>query len=235
MYKLKKIIPYLLIAIISLAIATGAYFKLEAVSAKNGILDSGISYLVPTRDIGAYEGIKEADLSFKKFPVEMPGAISYPDLIIGKVAKDPLNEGWPISEDKLIDSEKTDNRQIVAIFTDYTRSGGAVSGDIVDVYRVYPEDSARKVERIAQNSRVISITNSKGQSSGQTESSALSIGLENINIETVKLSVKPEEVLKLVPGALIDNANYVLVVKHKETNYPILRNEGEENAEKNSE
>ena len=68
MYKLKKIIPYLLIRAISFAVAAGAYYKLETVSAENQ--PTGISYLVPNRNISVYEHIKEADLSFKNFPVE---------------------------------------------------------------------------------------------------------------------------------------------------------------------
>jgi len=235
MYKLKKIIPYLLIIAISFAVAAGAYYKLETVSAENQ--PTGISYLVPNRNISAYEHIKEADLSFKNFPVEMPGAITNSDEVVGKVTKYPLAEGWPIDKSKLTDPENIDNRQLVTIFVDYARSGGATSGDIVDVYKVYPEDSARKVERVAQNARVMSLTNSKGRTSGQTEAGAFSIGSENIDIETVRLAVKPEEVPRLVSGALANNANYVLVVKHKETNEP-LQNiiiEGDDNVKEGPE
>ena len=235
MFRIKKFVPYVLIIIAGVLIAGGSFFMLEK---RTGNAEETQLFLVPSRNINIMEIISQDDLTYQSYPksIEMPGVVSAPADVVGKVAMFPLSKGWPIDETYLRDSKDMEERQKVTINVDYPRSGGANPGDLVDVYIIPLEQTyspGQGVHVVASNARVLSITDSKGRSvSVNEEGSAFSLPTSSNSIEAVQLSVKPSEVRYLIPGTSVQNKQYALVVKFQETEpVKIVQKEGIDDAE----
>jgi Flp pilus assembly protein CpaB len=208
MTKFKPYMPYILLLLLGLAISGFFYFQLE--SKLHTQKPTTVKIVVPAKDIPAHKEITTADIKLKEVPQEMgtEDIAKTPESVLGFYADTTLYAELPIKLNRIIKDKNILNRDIVAINIDYVRSAAAKPGDIVDVYFIKAEAAnwtAVSSEKVASDVIVISIEDADGNKLEKGKSKTA----------VAVLAVSPSFTEKVVPGAVKDNARYVLAVKNR--------------------
>lgn len=215
--RLKKYLPYILIIIIGLSITGGSFYYLRQRYAA-AIETKPMPVL--SRNIGVHEEIRLEDIKTTRVPINQDTSmfISNINEAVGKIANSEIKADVLILKSSLKDKKNIEGKEYVTIKVDYAQTGGAVAGDIVDVYQVNPSITewipSQEPILIMNDALVVEITNSEG-SVKSTSSSRTNLGGGStpVKTEVIKLCVNPGQAYKLVAGSLTSENGLVLVVK----------------------
>lgn len=211
--------------ILVLGIGVSAFAYISMLNQKQHAMETK-QIMVLNRDIRPYETIVANDL--KTVDVlksqELTGYLTDRYDLVGKVAADYMVADEPVKEDLVVDKSSIRHIKFVTLKTDYTRSGGAKIGDVVDIYKVIPATKEFPTETIllGENAIVISVTDSEGTSTTQAQSASLTAplagGEKKIPVQALKLAVDSRaiDVKKIVEGS-VDGNQYVMVVKNTDS------------------
>ncbi len=206
---MKRNLPYILMIALGLIIAVGSYVYLSMNMNEKEV--NTLQVVVPTAEIPVYKTIAPSDLTFKEITEHdyVEGMVTDPQKIIGKITNTILYPDWAISEQSIIDNAGFKNKHVVAINVNYVRSSGAKPGDRVDVYCVRIEKGlwtlAEQSVLAAKEALVVAI-----EDIGAKDTSLDGRG----NTAIAVLALDPKYTPLVVPGALEENTNYVLAVRH---------------------
>lgn len=220
----KKRVQYAVVILVGIVVTVASFVHLQSRFQP----EETLLILVPKSDIPPYTTISTSHLVEKRIPLgtETPYMVREYGNIVGKMSTTMLPAGIPVDNRLLIDEKDlTRGRQIVTIGTDYIRSAGAQPGNTVDVYFVNPEQQpwlpTASAHLVARNAIVVSISSKDGQSL-ETKDSPIPAGTLPVNPVNqgtrgaVRLAVNPQDVPKIVAGALPENGYYVLAIKSGE-------------------
>ena len=219
----KKKIPIFIAIILGLTMTITSFYFIKLKPQKKV---ETMTVYVPSVTINPFEEINGVDLTTKEIE---KGAntdqyyITREDLI-GKVAKESLSEKTMVNKEYVTTKESVKNIRFMAIKTDYTRTGGAKPGDIVNIYKVQSNQgqlqgqviSSSEGILIAEDVTIISITDSEGTSIYEKKSdSTIPLSTKKPTIQAVKIAYDANKVdtNKLVEGAVNAANGYVFVVK----------------------
>lgn len=226
---MKKRIPLIIALVIGIAIMGVSYTKInEQVETAT----TTVKVLVPKANIEAYSVIARDNLTVAEIP---PGiADEYTatgtEQVADRVTTAPLYAGKPIDLRTIIaKTEDHQDKQVVGVYIDAARCAGVNEGDIVDVYRISPQSQGEAAPKIADNCRVLRVTDAKG-TPVRGASALLQNASESINISKdpriVYLLIKPQEVPYVIQGS--SETSYLsLSKKSKETIEVQITEEGE--------
>lgn len=188
-----------------------------------------VAILVPKSDIEAYSIVTAENLTTLQVPpsiVDANTVVEFGD-ITDKVCTVPLYTNKPIDIRNIADKpSEIGNKQVVGVYIDAARCAGVVDGDLVDVYRVNPGTQGEAAPLIAQNARVIRVTDEKGVpvkgASAVLQSAETAISVVK-NPRIVYLLVTPNEVPQVIQGSLADTNNLALSKKGQETEVVVIQ------------
>jgi pilus assembly protein CpaB len=211
---LRKSWRYLLAIVAGLAVAAFSFLYLRAYVE---VRTETVRLPVAARNIGAYEVIGPADVGWASFPkgTEMPTAARTPAEVVGRLAAAPLTKGWQIDKKLLKEREAAREVRVVAVNVDFARMGGAVPGDLVDVYWLRPEQAAWNPAGgpvlVAQNVLVLGVYDKAGRPVAAGQEGIM--GTPAGSAAVVTLAVAPEEARAVVAGAAPEAKSIALVKK----------------------
>lgn len=176
--------------------------------------------VVASRNLNPYETLTSSDLKYVDVPINTDAEKLYTDksLLVGKVVTSSLTQNDWIVSDYVSEPESIKNLAFLTLKTDYTRTGGAKPGDVVDIYYINSKkENGVEVtirEKVAYDVVVINITDKNGRSIYEQNENVLGSS-KAIPIEAVKVAVDTSKVDidKLVEASVLQNNGYVLVVK----------------------
>lgn len=219
----------ILIFVIGIGVSIFAYLSIQN---QQALQQETKQIIVLNRDVSPYETIGQNDLTTKDIlkSYETTGILTDRYDFIGKISADYLVADEPIREELIIDKSNIKHVKFVTLKTDYTRSGGAKMGDIVDVYKVTEatRDTPSEVALVGENAIVINVTDSSGRSTienNENKSLTAPLGVTSVKvpIQALKLAVdsRAVDVKKIVEGS-VDGNQYVMVVKNTERDKFVL-------------
>lgn len=171
---------------------------------------------VPKRNIVAYEKLNSENIGLKYVPVTeaVEGIVTNYEQLKGKYAGVPLKEGERISLAQLNEANELQNKHVVVLNTDFTRSADVKNGDIVDVY--YVDKVTSTDGRLVYNQRIVSsgaiVISIFDKNGGSIDMDIPKKGVptEVGVVGAVKLAVNPMDIPNLIGGTLPDDNHYVL-------------------------
>lgn len=208
---MRRYLPYIILIILGLGISLTSFVYLNA-SPKEEVSEY-TKVVVAARDIPAYKKIEAGDLTFKEILSSEANKdiVTDPQAIIGMYSESTLFADWPINARKITENQNLANKHIIVINVDYARSAAAKPGDIVDVYYVkapMADWTSSAAEKVASDVIVVSIEDENGNDS--------TINNKGLTAHAI-LAVDTANTHKLIPGAIKDNASYVLAVRNEIT------------------
>lgn len=217
MKKNKKIIIMSLILLVGIAISVFAFLMMKQNQLKAAETKE---IVVLSRDVYPYETIGANDLMYIRMPLDTATkgyAIQKQDLS-GKVASDYLVAETLILNEDIVDKSEIENIEFITLKTDYTRTGGARVGDIIDVYKVISptKTSSSEIKLVAENAIVVSVTDREGTNVfASNKGGTLGVVERKIPIQAVKLAIDSRtiDIKKIVEGS-VNGDNYVMIVKN---------------------
>lgn len=217
----KKLIPIILILVLGIGTAVTSYVLIN----KNLNAQNETQQIVVTnRELTIYEVINSTDLKYANVPIEMDISNFYQtkEELMGKMMAVNLAQGDKIQKKHIADSNKAKDLVFITLKTDYTRTGGAKPGSVVDIYNIQTQKKDGGVittkKKIAEDVVVTSVTDKNGTSI--YEKSDVPGTNVKIPVEAIKIAVNSREVdvSELVDASIEQNNGYVLVVKNKDSN-----------------
>ncbi len=189
-----------------------------------------VRVLVPKDTIEAYSVVTSDNLTTIAVPPNITDentALS-PEQIEDRIAVAPLYAGKPIDIRTVISkAEDLEEKQVVGVYIDPARCAGVNEGDLVDIYRISPTSQGEAAPKIAQNCRVLRVTDDKGVSTrgvSVVQSAAASANLTKPP-RIVYLLVSPQEVPYVIQGSA-EQSYLSLSKKTKETIDPVVEVKG---------
>lgn len=131
-----------------------------------------------------------------------------------------LAQGDKIQKNHIADSSKANDLVFITLKTDYTRTGGAKPGSVVDIYNIKSHKKDGEIittkTKIAEDVIVTSVTDKNGTSIYEKGDIVTGTNVK-IPVEAIKIAVNSREVdvSELVNASVEQNNGYVLVVKNK--------------------
>ncbi|WP_169738601.1 SAF domain-containing protein [Desulfofalx alkaliphila] len=202
---------------LALAVGAGIFLSKELSAA-----EETIEIVVPNKYIPQYQYITSGDITTRAVsPGEVDnGVVVAPEAVIGKTTLEPLYQGEKIRQERITKEDVLKGYDFVCVNVDLARSGGAVPGNLVDVYSVIYDTSIANKQLIAKNAIVLNIWDGQGndlfKSSGVSVAEAASRALTKGDVKppaVIQLAVQPHETSNVVSGAVSGSSNIVLVVK----------------------
>lgn len=230
MNKKTRTILIIIVLIIGVGASVFAYLSLQ--QRNNQPVETKL-IVVPSRNISAYDTIGETDLKTVKIPLDMSteGYLTDRLDLLGKVATNDLAVDTMIPDGNLIEKEEISPYEFVTIKSEYTRTGGAEAGDVVDIYKVTRpgKELPSQTILVAKNAIVVSVANSEGEtlnkgSKGDENPMVSQRDSELMRIGSVKLALDSRkiDVAKVVEGSTGGNGSefeFVLVVKNVDSGF----------------
>lgn len=211
--KLKYIIPI----VIGITITGGSLYLSNR---EDKIKQETKTIAVLSKNVNTYEQITPSDLKIISIPkiTSTSGIFTDESDIVGKVATTSLSADTPIRRDSLEDKSKISDIEFVVLKTDYARSGGAKTGDIVDVYKINKNQdkwvTGTDGQLVTDNASVVLASDESGKNvSEQQKDSKVPLLQATTKIQDIKLAVKKGDAKHLIEGSLTEDNGYVLVVK----------------------
>lgn len=217
----RKLIPIIIILVIGIGAMVTSYIlinkNIEAASETKKIV-------IANRDLRPYETLNATDLSYAdvSMDTDTKGYYTNKSDLIGKIITTSFSKDDWIKSDYIETPDIIKDLVFLTLKTDYTRTGGAKSGDTVDIYHIeFKKVNGQVVaekEKVAEDVIVINITNNNGESIDNVDNNMLT-GTKKIPIEAVKIAVdsKKVDISRLVQASVEQNNGYVFVVKNETT------------------
>lgn len=219
----KKLIPIIVILLIGLGTAITSFVFLN----KNIKAQNETQKIVATnRELTIYETINPTDLKYIDVPIDMDisNYFETKDELVGKMIGVNLAEGDGIQKNHIVDPNEAKDLVFITLKTDYTRTGGAKPGSVVDIYSIKTErksgETITSKKKVAEDVIVTSVTNRYGVSIYDKNDSILAGTNTKIPVEAIRLAVNSRkvDVSELVDASVEQNNGYVLVVKNVNSN-----------------
>lgn len=219
----KKLIPIIVILVIGLGTAiTSFVFLNKTIKAQNETQ----KIVATNRELTIYESINPTDLKYIDVPIDMDisNYFETKDELVGKMIGVNLAEGDGIQKNHIVDPDVAKDLVFITFKTDYTRTGGAKPGSVVDIYSVKTERKSGETittkKKVAEDVIVTSVTNRYGVSIYDKNDSILPGTNTKIPVEAIRLAVNSRkvDVSELVDASVEQNNGYVLVVKNVNSN-----------------
>lgn len=224
---MEKRIPLIIALIIGLAVMGFSYMKIkqQVVAAT-----TTVNILVPKASIEAYSVVTKDNLTMIAVPPNITdeNTATSPEEIDGRITTTPLYAGKPIDLRTIVSkAENYDEKQVVGIYIDAARCAGVNEGDIVDVYRISPNNQGEAAPKIAQNCRVLRVTDEKGVPV-RGASAILQSASASVNIiktpRIVYLLISPQEVPYVIQGS--SEQSFLSLSKKTKENIDLLEEGG---------
>lgn len=221
--KKKRIILLVLVFVVGISVSTFAYLNMQK---QQALKEETKQIMVLNRDIKPYETIGQNDLKVKDVlkDYKLEGLLTDRYDLVGKVAADYLLADEPVMEGLVTEKDKIKHIKFATLKTDYTRSGGAKIGDVVDIYKVTEavKDIPSEVRLVGENAIVMSVTDSEGTSIEQEEDKSIGTSLggatKKTPVQALKLAIDSRQIdVKNIVEGSVDGSRYVMVVKNTES------------------
>lgn len=209
-----KLLIFSFVAGLAIAVSSGIFLSKEL-----SATEETIEIAVPNKYIPQYQYISSGDITTRavsRGDIES-GVVIAPEAVIGKTTLEPLYQGEKIRQERITKDDVLKGFDFVCVNVDLARSGGAVPGNLVDVYSVI-HGSAKQL--IAKSALVLNIWDGQGndlfEGSEASFAEAASRALTKGGIKppaVIRLAVQPHETKNVVSGAASGSSNIVLVVK----------------------
>lgn len=202
---------------ITLAAGAGIHLNNQIAAA-----EEKTNIVVPSRNIPKYHEITPGDLTTRAVPADQiePGIVTTSQSLIGKVAVETLYRGEQIHPGRIADDNPLLGYDFVCVNIDLAKSGGAVPGNLVDIYKLVQNTSQGLMKRapVARDAIVLDVWDGHGnslidESDGITGAASKAFSSSKPPA-VVRLAVRPHETGAVVEGA-VGTHNIVLVVKNK--------------------
>lgn len=224
---MEKRVPLITALIVSIAVMGLSYMKIQQ---QVDAATTTTNILVPKASIEAYSVVTKDNLTVISVPPNITdeNTATSPEEIDGRITTAPLYAGKPIDLRTIVSkTENYDEKQVVGIYIDAARCAGVNEGDIVDVYRISPNHQGEAAPKIAQNCRVLRVTDEKG-TPVRGASAILQSASSSVNIiktpRIVYLLISPQEVPYVIQGS--SEQSFLSLSKKTKENIDLLQEGG---------
>ncbi len=216
----KRLIPIIIILVLGISATITSYILINK---KIKSAEETKQIIVASRNITPYETINSIDLKQVDVPVDAntEGCYINKEDLIGKITTIGLMQDDWIKDKYIANSNNIKDLVFLTLKTDYTRTGGAKPGSVVDIYNIEVQKQNGEIvttkRKIAEDVVVINITDKNGISIYSEKEVVVPGTTKNIPIEAIKVAVNSRntDVSELVNASIEQNNGYVLVVKNE--------------------